>query len=84
MMNSRTPQKPAAGARLVALLDREVVEHLRQLAVALDLARVERDRLLVRHREDELAPVAVLELEDLGDGVAARRLPELGTASARA
>jgi hypothetical protein len=56
----------------------EVVEHLREVAVRLDLARVEGDRLLVRHRQDELAVVAVAELEDLGDVVAPRGLPELG------
>ncbi len=71
------PQKPATRPRLVAILDREVVEHLRQLPVALDLARVEGHGLLVRQREDESAPCAVLEVEHLGDRDAAGRLPEL-------
>ena len=67
-----------ARARLVALLRLEVVEHLRQVAVRLDLARVKGHRLLVRHREDELPVVAVTQLEHFGDVVAAGRLPELG------
>ena len=71
-------EQPAARTRLVAHLRLEVVEHLRQLLVRLELARVERDRLLVRHREHERAAVAVLDLPELGDVVAARRLPELG------
>ena len=69
-------QKPATGTWFVAFLDREVVEDLRELPVALDLAGVERHRLLMGHREDEPASGAVLEPEDLG-GVAAGRLPEL-------
>ena len=60
-------EQAAARPRLVALLRLEVVEDLRQLPVGLDLARVERDRLLVRHRQHELAAAAVLELEELGD-----------------
>ena len=52
-------QQTTARSRLVAVLRLEVVEHLRQLLVRLQLADVERDRLLVRHRQDELAPVAV-------------------------
>ena len=71
-------EEPAARARLVAILDREVVEHLRQLPVALDLARVEGHGLLVREREDELPPGAVLEVEELGDRDAVGRLPQLG------
>ena len=59
MMNSRTRIKPGARTRLVAVLRLEVVEHLRQVAVRLDLARVEGHRLLVRHRQDELAVVAI-------------------------
>src|SRR6188472_1027352 len=57
--------QPGARPGLVAVLDGEVVEDLRQLTVALDLAGVERDGLLVRHREDELAPGPVVQLEDL-------------------
>ncbi len=71
------PDEALAGPRLVALLDREVVEHLRKLAVALELARVERDRLLVRHRQDVLRAFAVLEAEELLDEVALRLLPQL-------
>ena len=68
----------AARPRLVADLRLEVVEDLRQLPVRRDLARVEGDRLLVRHRQDERAAHAVLQLQELGDVVAAARLPELG------
>ena len=67
-----------AGPRLVAVLGLEVVEHLRQVAVRLDLARVEGGCLLVRHRQDELSVVPIAELEDFGNRVAARRFPELG------
>ncbi len=77
MMNSRTRRSPASRPRLVAILDREVVEHLRQPPVALDLARVEGHGLLVREREDEPAPCAVLEMEHLGNRDAAGRLPQL-------
>ena len=66
-----------ARARLVAVLGLEVVPALRQLPVALKLARVERERLLVGHRQDEPAACTVLGVEDLGDLVAAGRLPEL-------
>ena len=72
------PQQAAARTRLVAVLRLEVVPGLRQLAVALELERVEGERLLVREREDVVAAVPVLELEELGDAVAARRDPELG------
>src|SRR5439155_9131475 len=51
-----------AGPRLVAVLGLEVVEHLRQVAVRLDLARVEGGCLLVRHRQDELSVVPIAEL----------------------
>jgi hypothetical protein len=65
--------------RLVALLGLQVVEDLRQLAVGADLTRdVEGDVLLVRHREHQLGPLAVLELEQLLDLVATRLAPELG------
>ena len=58
-------QKPAARPRLVALLRAEVVPELRQLLVRLQLACVERHRLLVREPEDEVAPRAVFQLEHL-------------------
>ena len=48
-------EQAAARPRLVAVLRLEVVPELRQLPVALELARVEGDRLLVRQRQDELA-----------------------------
>ena len=67
----------AAGTRLVAILGLEVVPGLRQLLVALDLARVERERLLVRQRQDVVAPGAVVELEELRDRIPPGRLPEL-------
>ena len=72
------PDQPAARPRLVALLRLEVVEDLRQVAIGAELPRVERDRLLVRHREHELAPTAVGDLEQLGNPVPAGLLPELG------
>ncbi len=71
------PQKASARPRLVTLLDREVVEELRQLPIARDLLRMERHGLLVGQRQHVLAAVSVLEAEDLGDRVAARLLPEL-------
>ena len=46
-------QEAAAGTRLVPVFRLEVVEDLRQVAVRAQLARVERDRLLVRQRQDE-------------------------------
>ena len=72
------PQEPAARAGLVPVLRLEVVPELRQLLVRLDLPRVERDRLLVREREDEVAVVPVAHVEDLGDPDPAGRLPQLG------
>ena len=60
-------EQPSARTRLVALLDREVVQKLRQLPVARDLPRVERHRLLVGHRQDVVAAVPILEAEDLRD-----------------
>ena len=71
-------EEAAARARLVPLLRLEVVEHLRQLPVRLQLARMERERLLVRQREHELAPAPVGQPEELRDLVAAGCLPELG------
>jgi hypothetical protein len=70
-------QQPAARPRLVALLRREVVPDLRQLLVRLQLARVERHRLLVRERQHEVAAGAVLQLEDDIGPDAAARLPKL-------
>ena len=70
-------QEAPARTRLVAVLDLEVVPELRQLLVRLDLARVEADGLLVRHREDEAPAGAVLEVEELRNRGAAGRLPEL-------
>ena len=66
-------------ARLVALLDLEVVEQQRQVAIgAHDLRDVRRDAFLVRHREDHVGALAVLELEQLVDLVAPRPAPRLG------
>ncbi len=73
-------QDAALGPRLVALLGLEVVPHLRQLLVAVDLARGEPgDDLLVGHRQRHVGALAVLETEHLAaDGVpAAALLPEL-------
>ncbi len=69
---------------LVPVLRREVVEHLRQVAIALDLLHVEREGLLVRHRQDELTAASILQPEHLGNVVAAGRLPELGRGQDRA
>src|SRR5207244_10328767 len=66
-------EQAAARARLVSVLDREVVPELRQLLVRLDLARVERDRLFVRHREDV---GRALDAKELGDLDTAGRLPQ--------
>ena len=66
-------QDAGARSRLVALLGLDVEEHQRQVAVGAHLARdVRRDALLVRHRQDHRRPLAVLELEQLVDRVAAR------------
>ena len=72
-------QDAGARARLVALLDLDVVEDQRQVAIgADDLRDVQRDRLLVRHREHEIRALAVGELEQRLDVVAARSPPDLG------
>jgi hypothetical protein len=72
-------QHPGARARLVALLDLEVVEQLGQVAVGADLARCVRgDDLLVGHRQDQLGVAPVAQLEQLVDLVAAGLLPQLG------
>ena len=77
-MNSRVRRTPPCGPRLVALLDLDVVPDLRQVAIAADRLRgVQRDDLLVRDREHELAVGAVAQLEDDVDVVAARALPDL-------
>jgi len=70
-------QQTAAGTGLVAVLDREVVEDLRQLPVALKLARMERHGLLVRDRQHVLAAGAVFEAKELRDVVAPGLFPEL-------
>jgi hypothetical protein len=75
--------QPPARPRLVPVLDREVVEDLGELPIALDLAGVEGDRLLVRHRKHEVAPGAILELEEFRDADAARPLPQLGRGQER-
>ena len=51
---------------------------LRQLPVRLQLGAVERERFLVRHREDVRAAAAVREVEELGDAQPAGLLPQLG------
>jgi hypothetical protein len=79
MMNSRVRSRPARGARLVALLDLEVVEDLRQVAVgAHERGDVEGDDLLVGHGQDHVGAAAVLEPELLVEAVAPRLLPQLG------
>ena len=72
-MNSRVRSTPARGRGSSRLLGLEVVEDQRQVAVgAHDLGDVRGDDLLVRHREHQLGALAVLELEQLVDVVAAR------------
>src|SRR2546423_8249872 len=71
-------EQGSARARLVAVLCLKVGPDLWQLLVRLQLARVERHRLLVRQREDEVAAGPILEAEELRDADPARRLPELG------
>ena len=71
----------AAGARLVAALRLEVIDHHRQLAVALDDVREEQpDDLLVGHRQDHVPAVAVLEPGQLRADrvVAPARPPDVG------
>ena len=73
--------EPAAGARLVAPLRLEVVDHHRQLAIRLDdVGQQQADDLLVGHRQDHVAAVAVLEPGQLGPDrvVAAARPPDVG------
>ncbi len=71
-------QDAAGGPRLVALLRLDVVPDLREIAPGAQLARrVQGDHLLVRHRQHEVAPDAILQLEQLVDAVAAALLPEL-------
>ena len=72
-------QDPGPGTRLVTLLDLEVVEDHRQLAVGTDGRRhVQRDDLLVGHREHHVGAAAVGELEQLLDRIAAAAPPRLG------
>ena len=74
-------QHAALGARLVALLGLDVVPELRQLLVAVHLARGQPgDDLFVGHGQRHVGALAVLEAEELvADGVpAARLLPDLG------
>ena len=59
--------QPAPGARLVAPLRLEVIDHHRQLAVRLDdVGQEDPDDLLVGHREDHVPAVAILEPGQLG------------------
>ena len=72
-------QDPGPRARLVALLDLEVVEDQRQIAVGADrLGDMKRDSLLVRHREHQLRALAVGQLEQRVDVQAPRPAPRLG------
>jgi hypothetical protein len=69
-------QHPGSGARLIALLDLEVVEHQRQVAVGAHLAGdVRGQRLLVGHGQHQVCPAAVGQLEQLVDRVAPRAAP---------
>src|SRR4029077_3516383 len=80
VLHDELAQADQSGARpwLVPLLDRDVVEQLWKQPVAVQLARMERDRLLMRQRQHELRASPVLEPEDLLDEVAAALLPKLG------
>ena len=72
-------QHARARARLVALLDLEVVEDQGQVAVgAHDLGDVRGDGLLVGQREHELRALAVAQLEQLLDRIAPGLAPRLG------
>ena len=73
-------QDAALGPRLVALLGLDVVPHLRELLVAVDLPRGQPgDHLFVGHGQRHVGALAVLEAEHLAaDGVpAAALLPDL-------
>ena len=70
-------QQASARSGLIALLDREVIEQLGQLPIARDLLRVERDGLLVRHRQYVLASCTILKSKELLNVIALRQLPEL-------
>ena len=73
------PEHAGARPRLVALLDLEVVEDQRQVAVGLDRGRdVGRDDLLVGHRQHQVGASAILELEQLLDAVSPGAPPQLG------
>jgi len=75
------PDQPGARARLVAVFGLDLVEHHRQLLVAVDLgAHQVDDALLVGHRQQHRLVVAVLEPEQLGADriIAAGFLPEFG------
>ena len=73
------PQDARARARLVPLLDLDVVEDQRQVAVgAHHLRDVHRHVLLVRHGEHQVGAPAVLEAELLVEPVAPAALPQLG------
>ena len=73
------PEHARARACLVPLLDLDVVEQERKVAVGAHLARdVERQALLVRQRQNMGRALAVVELEQLVDLVAAGLLPDLG------
>jgi hypothetical protein len=72
-------QEACARPRLVALLGLDVEQHQRQVAVGAHLAGdVGGDRLLVGQRQHQRRALAVLELEQLLDLVAARLPPRLG------
>src|SRR4051812_8598307 len=71
-------KEAGARPRLVPLLGLDVVEHLGEVAVGADLARhVEGDDLFLGHAEHVGAALAVLDLEELVDVVAAGLLPQL-------
>ncbi len=72
------PEDAGARPRLVALLRLQLVEDQRQVPVGAHLAGdVPGERLLVGHRQDQLRPLPVFELEQLLDLIAAGPLPDL-------
>ena len=73
------PKHGGAGTQLVALLGLQVIEPQWQVTVGADVDRdVVGDVLLVGHREHEVRVLAVSQLEQLVDVVAAREAPQLG------
>ena len=78
MMNSRRRRSPPRGRGSSRSLVWKWYQSCGSSLYELDLARVEGDRLLVRHRQDVVPAGAVVEVEDLRDLDPPGRLPQLG------